>query len=358
MLVGCNSESVETTEAHNSGNTSYHETESEPNSHLSNWIKKWRELPAGEVNGSTQDQATIAFLREAEASLTARDFAYILEKISDDSEDSGLAELHTWLARYAIKQAKTKLPKWYHRIEAPELKEGIAYAVGVELAKNNPQKKEAVLSWLEVKKEKIRFMLGFGIQSITSDPNKSFNDYLAWGSKNGALESFPELIDKLPNNTDFKACDDKIPHSGAHIAVACRKAIYQRWAAVNAVQLIDHLVARQRYGSDLYIALLEWGKQNPEGLENWLGQVEASGKQNPAWDTTRRIRVEAIMATEPEKAWRMTRDIRREATREVLLRKVHAIWIKTDYKAADEARKKHIRLTPRKNRDGKPNTTA
>lgn len=312
------------------------------------WLKKWNHLSSSQEKSK---ESKAALLQEAQQTFTAHDFAYLLEKVTDDTDLETLGFLHTQLANMVLKQGPKKLPKWYRDLQSEELKESIAYAMGQAVAKEQPTERDAILQRFQEKdqkQEKIRFMLGYSMATVKSNPNETFNAYLAWGVKNGGLEPFPTLIAQLPDNTDFAACDQKIPRSQAHIALNSRNAIYKRWEQMDVVKLINHLTETERYGDHLHTALQAWGLQNLEALDSWMAQIELSGYQNPAWDAVKRIRTENLMAKQPAEAKQHVFEIKDDRQRIILWLKVYAIWIKTDYDAAYAARMDYGRRYPSK----------
>jgi len=128
--------------------------------HLAGWLTQWRNH-LSDTPGKKEEG--VALLKKAQQTFTASDFAYILEKISDDADEDTLASLRQELATLALEKSPQKMPKWFRLLKSEELKQGVAYAMGKQLGKSSATaKRDKLLATFEKSQGAVHVWLPHG----------------------------------------------------------------------------------------------------------------------------------------------------------------------------------------------------
>lgn len=303
----------------------------------------WREAFRGGSSGGGDLYRGLGVLEQAEEDLRAGDFAHLAEKLYDGARsDAEVEALLGQLARLACGNGLRRLPSWFRLIEVKEIRMAVVGAMGAEFARQEKSDAASRADVFATEEEKIVFMVGYACEIVRNDPVAAFDTYLAWAMARDpkAMESLPEVINVMTAETDFAKLDGKIPRTEQHIAVAAREALYARWADVDTVGMVNHLVTNNLMGSSLVTALKKWHAKDPAGTEDWMQKVVTSGTGNPAWDSVHAAKAQMFFQKRDyPTAWENMMKIEDFTTKRKIQATIFNAWVKADPKALMRAQR-------------------
>lgn len=299
------------------------------------YLARWSSLD-GQFKGDDLASYQYEVIRHAIEDLHGTELAGFIQGIQSSCPDDIFSWACNAAAAQIVSQDREAAVAWIVNLEDRKLQEALSQGLGIAFGQSAYAEKDQLLQGLKTKDGKEKFMVGYCTMLAADDPTKAFDEYMNFGTAQKDFSGLKKLIPLLPQQSDFKSFDEKIPNNGKTVALAAREALYKRWGSVDPGALTGYLANREGSTAYLQSAVRQWGGKSEKDMTAW---VESQSEGSPARDAGMSVIAERRAASNPQEAWATGLKIADPKLRDSALKAVHRQWLKADPAAADAARK-------------------
>jgi len=296
------------------------------------FLERWDELSL--EKGPESLAARRALADEALATLRGAGllaFAEGLDERRESAEAERIAEAGG-KAMFAGKAAAGARERLF-RMPSGKLKEKLCFQAGYWFA--GPGLAE-YLARLSPAPAQDRFLTGYACGLAEADGFRAMREFAALKPPKVTNYGMIEIMERLPENTDFAKMDTLYPDDGKSLAKLIRTAMLERWASFRPEEAAAFVLARpERIHPDQMAAVAAvWARKAPGAAGEWLEKAPAGPARD---DGLAALAKHWTEAGRPGKAWRFAAMVADGRKRVAAAGEVYKRWAEKDPEAALKA---------------------
>lgn len=290
---------------------------------------------------STQSQELVDVKRELAQEAVDRvggtdallEFIELLKK-------EGQGDLCEWIEGEGMKrlfasQRSKEAREWLLELEDKKLR--VSFCFGAGSGFRDPDFKD-YLNTLGDPQAQSQLLTGYCANLAASDPTKAVQSFIKLKPAKVDFTGMKHVMAAIPPGADFVAISQSFPDDSKTLARDSRKALLQSWARSNPQAAADYVLANSKLVNpeQLGPVIETWDKQDRGSASAWT-QGLAPGEYR---DVATAALAERLADENPAQAWELAAKMSPTPRREKALGAVHAVWSKSDPKAANNAKAK------------------
>ncbi len=305
-----------------------------PRTHtVTSLLSRWRRA-GSELTGASLRTAQYAIAQQALQSLRGLEMAEFIEGLKADQG----SDVFQWvIANGSPMLAACPEPEpaveWVLNLQDSNLQEQVLYQLGRTYSQLDP---ESFMRRVSSPKAAVKFLSGHCVYLAGLDPSGAVATYVRLLPAGQDYSGLKNVMDALPEKTDFADVARSIPSDEKSIAREVRSTLISTWAKANPGEAAAYILNNPDVVSPDQIGVLvsQWIRNSPQGASEWASSLETGRHQDEAYKTI----ATHFIDLDPERAWSFALRTSNPTIRDQLLKQIHGAWLKRDPGAAEAAK--------------------